>query len=315
MQEKKIILISPRGFCAGVERAIVSVNIALNRFGVPVYVNHEIVHNRHVVSEFQNRGVVFEEDVDKIPAGAPFIISAHGASQDYIESAKRRGLQVIDASCPLVTRVHNAAKRFASEGYTILYIGHRNHAETIGTMAEAPGQMILLETVEDADSLDLPAEGKKVYLTQTTLSLADTAAILKRLQDKFPDMENPGASNICYATTNRQQAIEAVIAEIDMLIVVGSSNSSNSKRLYELGVRNGKESLLIDSGRDLKPEELENIRTVGITAGASAPEHIVSDLVDLLRNTFHFSVVQETEFVKEKTEFLLPAILRETGVK
>ncbi len=310
MQKKRIILISPRGFCAGVERAILSVDTAIQKYGVPVYVNHEIVHNRHVVSEFQNRGVIFEEDLDKIPAGTPFIISAHGASPDYMESAKRRGLQVIDASCPLVTRVHNAARRFASEGYTILYIGHRNHAETIGIMAEAPGQMILLETIEDVDSLHLSAEGQKVYFTQTTLSLADTAEILKRLQEKFPEMENPGTSNICYATTNRQQAVEAVIDDIDMLIVVGSSNSSNSKRLYELGVRNGKKSLLIDSARDLKPEELENIGTVGITAGASAPEHLVSELVDLLRNTFDFSVVQKAEFVKEKTEFQLPIILR-----
>src|SRR5436190_2096783 len=273
--EKKIFLLKPRGFCAGVVRAIDVVKIALDLYGPPVYVRKEIVHNKHVVDELRGAGAVFVEELDEVPASARAIFSAHGVSPAVRADAKQRNLEIIDATCPLVTKVHLEAVKFAREGFSIVLIGHKHHDEVIGTLGEVPGCSYLVETVEDADRLELPDPARVRYLTQTTLSLDETLDIVQRLKERFPLIQGPPAQDICYATENRQMAVKAVSEAIELLLVVGSQNSSNSKRLVEVGDDFGVRSFLVNDRRDVDPEWLDDVRSVAVTAGASAPEHLV----------------------------------------
>src|SRR3954447_23430252 len=282
--DKKIFLLKPRGFCAGVVRAIDVVKIALDLYGPPVYVRKEIVHNKHVVDELRAAGAVFVEELSEVPAGARAIFSAHGVAPSVRLEAKERQLAVIDATCPLVTKVHLEAVKFAREGSSIVLIGHKDHDEVIGTLGEVPQCSFLVETVDDVDSLELPDPTRVRYLTQTTLSLDETREIVARLKERFPLIQGPPAQDICYATENRQMAVKAVSQVCDLLLVVGSQNSSNSKRLVEVGDNTGVRSFLVNDKTDVNPEWLEGVRNVGVTAGASAPEHLVTSLVDFLRD-------------------------------
>jgi 4-hydroxy-3-methylbut-2-enyl diphosphate reductase len=306
--EKKIYLLKPRGFCAGVVRAIDVVKIALDLYGPPVYVRKEIVHNKHVVEELRNAGAIFVEELDEVPFGARAIFSAHGVSPVVRQQAKARSLDVIDATCPLVTKVHLEAVKFAREGSSIVLIGHKDHDEVIGTLGEVPGCSYLVETVEDVDQLDLPDPSRVRYLTQTTLSLDETREIVARLKERFPLVQGPPAQDICYATENRQMAVKAMSEVCDLLLVVGSQNSSNSKRLVEVGDTIGVRSYLVNDRTDVLPEWLEGIRNVAVTAGASAPEHLVQDLMDFLRE-FGYNTMEEIELVDEDVRFSLPAEL------
>src|SRR6202049_1477330 len=271
--DRKIFLLKPRGFCAGVVRAIDVVKIALDLYGPPVYVRKEIVHNKHVVEELRSAGAIFVEELDEIPAGARAIFSAHGVALSVRRQAKERKLEVIDATCPLVTKVHLEAVKFAREGYSIVLIGHKDHDEVIGTLGEVPHGSYLVETVEDVDRLVLPEPTRVRYLTQTTLSLDETHDIISRLKERFPHIQGPPAQDICYATENRQMAVKAISGAIDLLLVGGSQNSSNSKRLGERGRRSG----------GAAPVWLEGVKNVGVTAGASAPEHLVQELIEFLQ--------------------------------
>jgi 4-hydroxy-3-methylbut-2-enyl diphosphate reductase len=306
--EKKIYLLRPRGFCAGVVRAIDVVEIALDLYGPPVYVRKEIVHNKHVVDELREAGAVFVEELTEVPVGARAIFSAHGVSPEVRREAKLRQLQVIDATCPLVTKVHLEAVKFAKEGHTIVLIGHKDHDEVIGTLGEAPGQTFLVSTVEDVDALQVPDPQRVCYLTQTTLSLDETRDIVVRLKERFPAIQGPPAQDICYATENRQMAVKAVAAFCDLLLVVGSQNSSNSKRLVEVGENSGVRSYLVNDWGDVNREWLENVKNVGVTAGASAPEHLVDQLIGSLRD-HGFHQVEEVELVEEDVRFSLPGEL------
>ncbi len=309
---KKIYLLKPRGFCAGVVRAIDVVKIALNLYGPPVYVRKEIVHNKHVVDELREAGAVFVEELDEVPTGARAIFSAHGVSPEVRREAKERSLQVIDATCPLVTKVHLEAVKFAREDYTIVLIGHKDHDEVTGTLGEAPSRTILVESVEDVDALrtpeDVPDPTRVSYLTQTTLSLDETRDIVARLQHRFPMIRGPKTQDICYATENRQMAVKAVASSCDLLLVVGSANSSNSKRLVEVGDNFGVRGFLVNDWSDVDPAWLEGVRNVAVTAGASAPEHLVEELVDALRNE-GFRSLEEVELVDEDVRFSLPGEL------
>jgi 4-hydroxy-3-methylbut-2-enyl diphosphate reductase len=306
--EKKIYLLRPRGFCAGVVRAIDVVEIALDLYGPPVYVRKEIVHNKHVVDELREAGAVFVEELTEVPVGARAIFSAHGVSPEVRREAKVRQLQVIDATCPLVTKVHLEAVKFAKEGHTIVLIGHKDHDEVIGTLGEAPGQTFLVSTVEDVDALRVRDPQRVCYLTQTTLSLDETRDIVVRLKERFPAIQGPPAQDICYATENRQMAVKAVAAFCDLLLVVGSQNSSNSKRLVEVGENSGVRSYLVNDWGDVNREWLENVKNVGVTAGASAPEHLVDQLIGSLRD-HGFHQVEEVELVEEDVRFSLPGEL------
>ena len=306
--DKKIFLLKPRGFCAGVVRAIDVVKIALDLYGPPVYVRKEIVHNKHVVDELREAGAIFVEELDEVPEGARAIFSAHGVAPSVRRQAKERRLDVIDATCPLVTKVHLEAVRFARDGYSIVLIGHRDHDEVIGTLGEVPGRSYLVETLDDVDRLRLPDSTRVRYLTQTTLSLDETRDLIGRLKERFPHLEGPPAQDICYATENRQMAVKAVSEAIDLLLVVGSENSSNSKRLVEVGDNFGVRSHLVNDCSDVNTAWLEGVKNVGVTAGASAPEHLVRELIEFLRG-HGFRQMEEIELVDEDVRFSLPAEL------
>jgi len=306
--DKKIFLLRPRGFCAGVVRAIDVVKIALDLYGPPVYVRKEIVHNKHVVDELREAGAVFVEELEEVPVGARAIFSAHGVAPAVRGEGRERELNVIDATCPLVTKVHLEAVRFARDGFSIVLIGHKDHDEVIGTLGEVPECSYLVETVEDADRLELPDPTRVRYLTQTTLSLDETRDIVNRLKQRFPLIQGPPAQDICYATQNRQMAVKAVSEFCDLLLVVGSQNSSNSKRLVEVGDNFGVRSYLVNDRGDVRAEWFEGVRSVAVTAGASAPEHLVSELVEYLRG-LGFRDMEEIELVEEDVRFSLPSEL------
>jgi 4-hydroxy-3-methylbut-2-enyl diphosphate reductase len=306
--DRKIFLLKPRGFCAGVVRAIDVVKIALDLYGPPVYVRKEIVHNKHVVDELRSAGAVFVEELDEVPVGARAIFSAHGVSPAVRRQAKERQLEVIDATCPLVTKVHLEAVKFGRERYSIVLIGHKDHDEVIGTLGEVPQSSYLVETVEDVDRLELPDPARVRYLTQTTLSLDETREIIGRLKQRFPQIQGPPAQDICYATENRQMAVKAISEAIDLLLVVGSQNSSNSKRLVEVAENFGVRSYLVNDRGDVQSAWLEGVKNVGVTAGASAPEHLVQELIEFLHEN-GFRDKEEIEMVDEDVRFSLPAEL------
>src|SRR5665213_227738 len=303
--EKKIYLLKPRGFCAGVVRAIDVVKIALDLYGPPVYVRKEIVHNKHVVDELRGMGAIFVEELEEVPSGARAIFSAHGVSPGVRRQGKERNLAVIDATCPLVTKVHLEAVKFAREGYTIILFGHKNHDEVIGTLGEAPTKMILVESPDDVDTLNIEDPSHVAYLTQTTLSLDETKDIVARLEQRFPLIRGPKSQDICYATENRQMAVKGVSEFCEMILVVGSANSSNSKRLVEVGQNYGVQAHLVNDWNDVQPEWLDGLTNIGVTAGASAPEHLVENIVAALRQK-GFSELEEVEMVEEDVRFSLP---------
>jgi 4-hydroxy-3-methylbut-2-enyl diphosphate reductase len=308
---KKIILLRPRGFCAGVVRAIDVVKIALDLYGAPIYVRKEIVHNKHVVDELRDAGAIFVEELEEVPAGARLIFSAHGVSPAVWAQARERNLKVIDATCPLVTKVHLEAKRFAKKGYSIVLIGHKDHDEVIGTLGEAPEATILVSTVEDVDNLNIPDPEHVSFITQTTLSLDETQDIVARLKERFPKIQGPAAQDICYATENRQLAVKAVVPLCELLLVVGSQNSSNSRRLVEVCEKMGVPAYLIDDLKEVKPEWLTGIQTVAVTAGASAPENLVEELIGSLQGR-GFDKLEEMEIKEEDVRFNLPSELGRT---
>lgn len=278
-----VILAQPHGFCAGVERAIETVERALERFGAPVYVHHEIVHNRHVVEDLRQRGAIFVEAIDDVPQGAVTIFSAHGVGRSVERAADRRGLHVIDATCPLVAKVHAQAQRYAAAKRTLLLIGRAGHQEVVGTLDRIGGRVELVQSIDDAERLDLPAGAPLAYVTQTTLSMDDTRGIIDVLKRRFTDLVGPGLGDICYATQNRQNAVRELSGRVDVMLVVGSANSSNSTRLREVAAETGTPSYLLDDGRALRPEWVAHAHTVGLTAGASAPESDVDDVIAALR--------------------------------
>ncbi len=278
----RVILAQPRGFCAGVVRAIEIVERALKTFGPPVYVRHEIVHNRHVVESLKAKGARFVEDLSEVPADAVTIFSAHGVARAVEDEAKRRGLNVIDATCPLVSKVHNQANRYVRNARQLILIGHAGHPEVEGTTGRIPAPVHLVQTEEDVEKLDIPADTPVAYVTQTTLSVDDTRGIIAALEAKFTDVIGPDTRDICYATQNRQSAVRDLCKQVDVLLVVGASNSSNSNRLKEIGGDSGVPSYLIADGSELKPEWVKNAKVVGITAGASAPETLVENVIDAL---------------------------------
>lgn len=305
----KIILANPRGFCAGVNMAIDSLERALQLFGTPLYVYHEIVHNRHVVERFKKRGVVFVDSIDEIPANSVVLYSAHGVAPAIREASRTRNLNAIDATCPLVTKVHLEAIRFAKEGYTILLIGHEGHDEVLGTIGEAPANIRLVQDTAEVEALDLPADAKVAYLTQTTLSVDDAEVIINALRKRFPNIGGPKKDDICYATQNRQEAVKELVPEVDVVLVLGSQNSSNSLRLAELAKSCGKRAYLIDGVGEIKPGWFTGTETVLVTAGASAPEDVVQECVDYLQRHYRASV--ETRTVREEdVSFQLPKELR-----
>jgi len=310
--ERKVILLKPRGFCAGVVRAIDVVEIALDLYGSPIYVRKEIVHNRHVVEELRRAGAIFVEELDEVPEGARVIFSAHGVSPAVRRQAVERKLRVIDATCPLVTKGHLEAVRFAKAGYTIVLIGHRDHDEVIGTLGEAPDCTVVVSSVEDVDRLEPPNPERIAYLTQTTLSLDETRDIVARLKQRFPAIQGPPAQDICYATENRQLAVKAVASECELLLVVGSKNSSNSKRLVEVSKNSGVPAYLVDDAGEVNPSWLDGVRTVAVTAGASAPEHLVRELIAALKQ-HGFSQFEERDLKQEDVRFTLPAELTEAA--
>lgn len=301
----KLYLASPRGFCAGVIRAIQTVELALIKWGAPIYVKHQIVHNRHVVDQLEKKGAVFIEDLNEVPPGSYLIYSAHGVSPLVREIAKKRGLKEIDATCGLVTRVHSAAKRFAAKNYHIVLIGHRNHVEVQGTAGEVPGNITIVESVSEVEKLEFFKEQKLFYLTQTTLSLIDVQEIVDALQKKYPFIETLPSSSICYATTNRQVALQKIIEKSDVIIVVGDLLSSNSNRLKELGEKAGLPSYLINDPDDINPEWLIAIKSVGLTAGASTPESIVQNCISKLQ-ALGVEETEEISLVEEDVFFQLP---------
>ena len=307
----KIILAAPRGFCAGVEMAIESLRMAIEAFPPPIYVYHEIVHNKFVVEQFESEGVNFVEDLSTVPQGATLLFSAHGVSPEIREQAKLRDLRAIDATCPLVTKVHLEAVRYAKQGRTIILIGHEGHDEVIGTMGEAPEAIILVETPEDVDRLEVAAPGNLAYLTQTTLSVDDANRVISRLRERFPEIQGPPKDDICYATQNRQEAVRILADEADFVLVIGSQNSSNSQRLTDIGRECKTPSQLIDGVADLRDIWFKNVKTVLITAGASAPESLVQDVCRYLEQKFG-AVIDERSIRTEEVTFPLPRELRGT---
>ena len=305
-----LVLASPRGFCAGGDRAITIVEKALEMYGAPIYVQHEIVHNKHVVQRLRNDGAVFVENIDEIPEGSHAIFSAHGVSPEVRKRAEKRKLQVLDATCPLVTKVHREAQRYAQKEHTIILIGHHNHVEVKGTVGEAPEHIFVVGTVEEVSDLKIPDEKKVGYITQTTLSLDDTAEIITALKERFPEIKGPAKDDICYATQNRQNAVKALSKEVDLVLVVGAQNSSNSVRLLEVAETTGVKARRIESAAELDPEWLEEVRNVGITAGASAPEDIVQGIVAEISKMSSSSSVRDLEIVQEDVTFALPTVLR-----
>ncbi len=310
----KVYLAKPRGFCAGVDRAIDVVEIALDIYGPPVYVRHEIVHNDHVVNELRKKGAVFVDEIAEIPEGSVTVFSAHGVSPAIRAQSKERALKVIDATCPLVTKVHLEAVRYAKRGYSIILIGHRNHVEVEGTMGEAPEAMTLVESPADVANLALPQSEKVIYLTQTTLSVDDTKEVISALKARFPHIEAPPTDDICYATTNRQAAVKEMATKCDMILVIGSPTSSNSNRLVEVAIGNGTRSKLINDESQLTVELFEGVERLGITAGASAPEILVQDVVRWLERNFTVEFA-DLDVIQEDVQFTLPRELAGTARK
>ena len=306
---KRILLASPRGYCAGVERAVETVEQALELWGAPVYVRKQIVHNLHVVRELEERGAVFVESEEDVPPGATVVFSAHGVAPAVHARARLRGLKTVDATCPLVTKVHAEARHYAAQGYTILLIGHAGHEEVEGTMGEAPDAIILLESVADAERVEVPADGKVAYITQTTLSIDETTEIVEVLRRRFPHIEAPKKEDICYATTNRQRAVKALLDEVELLLVIGSQNSSNSKRLVEVARTRGIPAYLIDDETEIDEAWLDGVETVGVTSGASAPEKLVRRVLAWFRERGVVDVRAHDEEL-EDVAFKLPVELR-----
>jgi 4-hydroxy-3-methylbut-2-en-1-yl diphosphate reductase len=306
---QRLVLLAPRGYCAGVERAVDAVEGALVRFGPPIYVRKQIVHNTHVVRNLEQRGAIFVESEEEVPVGARAVFSAHGVSPAVHERARERGLRTIDATCPLVAKVHAEARHYAARGYSIILVGHAGHEEVEGTMGEAPGAIVLIESVEDAECVTPPQEDRIAYLTQTTLSVDDTAAMVDVLRRRFPAIESPRREDICYATTNRQRAVKAALDEIDLLLVIGSRNSSNSNRLVEVARSNGVPSHLIDDETEIEGTWLGDVETVGITSGASVPESLVERVVEWFRRR-GVGEIRSQDGVLEDVSFRLPVEVR-----
>jgi 4-hydroxy-3-methylbut-2-enyl diphosphate reductase len=304
-----VILANPRGFCAGVNMAIDALETAIRTFGTPIYVYHEIVHNRPIVERFTKLGVVFVDEIGEVPNGQTVLYSAHGVSPAIREASLIRKLRAIDATCPLVTKVHMEAVKYAKEGYTIILIGHEGHDEVIGTMGEAPAAMVLVEDVDDVNALTLPADAKLAYLTQTTLSVDETRGIIEALQAKYPQLVGPNKADICYATQNRQEAVREIVPECDVVVVLGSQNSSNSNRLAEIAKQHGKRAYLIDRVEELQKNWFHSSDNVLVTAGASAPEEHVQDCVAFLIDIFGATVEHRT-VREEHVSFPLPKELR-----
>jgi 4-hydroxy-3-methylbut-2-enyl diphosphate reductase len=307
-----VLLANPRGFCAGVERAIETVERALELYGAPIYVRHEIVHNKYVVDDLRAKGAVFVEELDEVPAGATVIFSAHGVSKQVRAEAEHRGLKVFDATCPLVTKVHVEVTKMLRAGYDIVMIGHRGHPESEGTMGQTSRGMHLIETVADVAKLDVPADAKLAYVTQTTLSVDDAKAIVAALKARFPSIRGPKRDDICYATQNRQDAVKFMAPQCDVVIVVGSPNSSNSNRLREVAEHMGVEAYMVDRAADLKPEWIAGKRRVGVTAGASAPQVLVDELIARLKDLGAASV-RQLDGITENVIFTLPRELARQG--
>jgi 4-hydroxy-3-methylbut-2-en-1-yl diphosphate reductase len=308
---EKLLLAAPRGYCAGVDRAVQTVERALELHGAPVYVRKEIVHNKHVVETLRSRGAIFVDELeDSIPEGAITVFSAHGVSPAVHADAERRNLMTIDATCPLVTKVHREALKFAAEGYTIILIGHAGHEEVEGTMGEAPDHIVLVESEADVDTLQVSDERKLAYISQTTLSVDETRTIIARLRERFPHITGPRTDDICYATTNRQAAVRQMAAECDLVLVIGSKNSSNSNRLVDVARDLGTASHLIDGADQVQEEWLEGARVVGISSGASAPEELVASLVAFFRDR-GTTAVEEFEVLREDVRFMLPKQIRQ----
>jgi 4-hydroxy-3-methylbut-2-en-1-yl diphosphate reductase len=306
---EKLLLAAPRGYCAGVDRAVQTVERALELYGPPVYVRKEIVHNKHVVEQLRERGAIFVDQETEVPEGETVVFSAHGVAPSVHQNADTRGLKTIDATCPLVTKVHVEAKKFAADRYTIVLIGHAGHEEVEGTMGEVPDGIVLIETEEDVDELEVEDPDKVAYLTQTTLSVDETDRIIGRLRERFPRIVGPRTDDICYATTNRQMAVRQMARECDLVLVIGSRNSSNSNRLVEVARDHGAEAHLIDNELGVSEEWLAGKRVVGITSGASAPEELVQRLVDFFRGR-GTQDVSEFEVVQEDVRFMLPKEIR-----
>jgi 4-hydroxy-3-methylbut-2-en-1-yl diphosphate reductase len=309
---QKILLAAPRGYCAGVDRAVQTVEHALDLHGPPVYVRKEIVHNKHVVAQLRERGAIFVEQETEVPEGAVTVFSAHGVAPSVRANAEARGLRTIDATCPLVTKVHVEARRFAEQGYTIVLVGHDGHEEVEGTMGEAPDRIVLVGDERDVDELEIEDPERVAYITQTTLSVDETAAIVARLRERFPSMVGPRTEDICYATTNRQAAVKQMAGRCDLVLVIGSRNSSNSVRLVEVARECGTEAYLIDNRDEVREEWLQGRSVVGISSGASAPDELVQDLLDLFRSRgVPDGDISEFHVVREDVRFMLPKPIRE----
>jgi len=307
---KRVLLAAPRGYCAGVDRAVIAVEKALENFGAPVYVRKQIVHNVHVVSELEKRGAIFVDDVDEVPHGAHVVFSAHGVSPAVVQGAADRGLQAIDATCPLVTKVHREAMRFAKQGLDILLIGHRGHEEVEGTMGHAPERTILVNSPDDVDAIEVRDPDNLVWISQTTLSVDETMETVRRLRERFPNLQDPPSDDICYATQNRQVAIKKVAPQADLVIVVGSANSSNSVRLVEVALEYGaKAAHRIDYAHELRQEWLDGVATVGVSSGASVPEVLVREVLEQLADA-GYRDVEEVRTAEEDLQFSLPKELR-----
>jgi 4-hydroxy-3-methylbut-2-enyl diphosphate reductase len=307
---EKLLLAAPRGYCAGVDRAVQTVERALEIHGAPVYVRKEIVHNKHVVAQLRERGAIFVDEHTEVPEGAVCVFSAHGVAPSVREGAEQRSLHTIDATCPLVTKVHREAARFAKEGYTIVLVGHDGHEEVEGTMGEAPEQIVLVQDERDVQELEVPDPERVAYVTQTTLAVDETSAIVARLKERFPSIVGPRTDDICYATTNRQAAVKQMAGSCDLMLVIGSRNSSNSVRLVEVARDCGTDAHLIDNAREVQDAWLEGCRVVGISSGASAPENLVGELVDFFRER-GVRDISEFDVVREDVRFMLPKTIRE----
>jgi 4-hydroxy-3-methylbut-2-en-1-yl diphosphate reductase len=307
---EKLLLAAPRGYCAGVDRAVQTVERALDAHGAPVYVRKEIVHNKHVVDRLRARGAIFVDEQTEVPEGALCVFSAHGIAPSVRAGAQERGLRTIDATCPLVTKVHREAARFARDGYTIVLVGHDGHEEVEGTMGEAPGQIVLVENEQDVEELQVEDPERIAYITQTTLSVDETESIVARLHERFPAIVGPRTDDICYATTNRQAAVKQLAGDCDLMLVIGSRNSSNSMRLVEVARDLGVQAHLVDNVGEVREEWLQGARVVGVSSGASAPEDLVQELVDWFRAR-GVSDIAEVDVVREDVRFMLPKPVRE----
>ena len=305
MNVEKVLLAAPRGYCAGVDRAVETVERALAKFGAPIYVRKQIVHNLPVVRDLEDKGAIFVDELEEVPEGATVILSAHGVAPEVYRDARARSLKVVDATCPLVTKVHNEAKKFAREGFDIVLIGHEGHEEVVGTMGEAPASITLIGSPEEAAKLDLSGSERVAYLSQTTLSVDETNDVIDVLRDRFPVIQGPPREDICYATQNRQQAVKAIAAKSDVVLVIGSDNSSNSNRLAEVARTFGARAYLIDDESEIEPSWFEGARTVGVTSGASAPEWLVDRVIGYFRER-GVDIVETVTVVEEDVHFALP---------